>query len=204
MASRDEVMAALAAVPGPDGKTPLPESGADFRPHHPGRQGLSRHRRRSRPGEGAGVDARQGRGGDQGGARGHERGRDADRRGRPRDRRGFAWACARARRRPAASAGARRPLDRAASPASGTSSRSRPARAASASRRSPAISPSASPSSASWSACSTQTCSAHRCRSCSASSQARAGARREEASPARGLRRQGDVDRLPGRGRRRR
>ena len=28
MASRDEVMAALAAVPGPDGKTPLPESGA--------------------------------------------------------------------------------------------------------------------------------------------------------------------------------
>ena len=28
MASRDEVMAALAGVPGPDGKTPLPESGA--------------------------------------------------------------------------------------------------------------------------------------------------------------------------------
>ena len=28
MASRDEVMAALAAVPGPDGRTPLPDSGA--------------------------------------------------------------------------------------------------------------------------------------------------------------------------------
>ena len=28
MASRDEVMAALAGVPGPDGRTPLPESGA--------------------------------------------------------------------------------------------------------------------------------------------------------------------------------
>ena len=28
MASRDEIMAALSAVPGPDGRTPLPESGA--------------------------------------------------------------------------------------------------------------------------------------------------------------------------------
>ena len=28
MASRDEVMAALVGVPGPDGRTPLPESGA--------------------------------------------------------------------------------------------------------------------------------------------------------------------------------
>src|SRR5271165_6862438 len=28
MASRDEIMSALAAVPGPDGRTPLPESGA--------------------------------------------------------------------------------------------------------------------------------------------------------------------------------
>src|SRR5271165_6485146 len=28
MVSRDEVMTALAAVPGPDGRTPLPESGA--------------------------------------------------------------------------------------------------------------------------------------------------------------------------------
>ena len=35
MASRDEVMAALANIAGPDGKTPLPELGRDFWPHDP-------------------------------------------------------------------------------------------------------------------------------------------------------------------------
>ena len=121
----------------------------DFRPHRPGRQGLCRYRHRSRPGEGDGADARPCRGGDQGGARRHERGRHADRRDGPPDWRRCAWPWPRSRARrssrasPARAAARPRPL-----PGSSTSSRSRLARAASASRRSPAISPSVSPGSA--------------------------------------------------------
>ena len=112
MASREEVMAALARMPGPDGRTPLPESGAISRPHHPRRQGVSRHRHRPGPGPGDGADARRGRGRDQGGAGRDQRRRDADRRIGARRRSAArpataAWPCARPAARPVA-----RPADR--------------------------------------------------------------------------------------------
>ncbi len=170
----------------------------DFRPHHPGRQGFSRHRRRSRQGKSAGADARPGRGRDQDGAWGDERGRHADCRGRARRRRRFAWPDA--RRRASAPSGPRRPRDpahpwRQAHHRGGLrkgrrrqvdgrlQSRRRPRQAWPQDRR--ARRGPVRPLDA-------KTVRHH--------GQARPRPRRQEAHPARGLRRQGHVDRLPDRG----
>ncbi len=61
MVSEEEVLKALQPVNGPDGKTPLPQSGAIAGPLGHGRQGLSLDRGRALARRGHGRHARRGR-----------------------------------------------------------------------------------------------------------------------------------------------
>ncbi len=83
-ARKDDILAALAAVPGPDGKTPLPQSGAiDGVTIRDGKVFVAIKFDPARA-QGDGGDARGGRGADQGAARRRLGAGDADRRERRR------------------------------------------------------------------------------------------------------------------------
>ena len=69
MPSREEVMAALREIVGPDGRTPLSDSGAVTRRDDPRRQGLRGDRDRCGAGSRTRADAHAGRGRDQAPAR---------------------------------------------------------------------------------------------------------------------------------------
>ena len=191
MPSKDDILAALAAVPGPDGKTPLPQIGRHRRRDRARRQGVRRHQDRSRARQGDGSHARGRRSQDQGAARRRRRAGDADRRERGPRRRA-------APARPRIGAAAQ---TRGRSPASTRSSRSPPARAASASRPPPAISRSASPRlGLKVGVLDADVFGPSMPRLFGIARAARSRARRPEAQAAGEVRRQGDVDRLPGRG----